>query len=71
MGPDRLLAHHEGAIDPKLADWIKHQIDSVSGMGPGTIVAILGVLIVVFPLVLGILAVRARRQQQRQGEDSN
>ena len=56
-----ILAHHEGEIDPKLADWIKHQIDAVVGQGPGTIVAALGVLIVVFPLVLGILAVRKRR----------
>jgi hypothetical protein len=71
VGPDRLLAHHAGAIDPKLADWIKHQIDSVSGLGPGTIVIVLGAMIVVFPLVLGVLAVRARRQQQQQGEDSN
>jgi len=61
VGPDLILAHHEGAIDPKLVDWIKHQVDAVVGQGPGTIVAALGVLIVMFPLVLGILAIRKHR----------
>lgn len=53
-----VLAHHEVAIDPTLVDWIRHQIDSVTGLGPGTIVFALGAIVVLIPLVIGGMALR-------------
>lgn len=59
MGITAYLLHHSESIDPTLLDWIRHEIDAVVGLGPVTIVLILGALIVAFPVAL-ILA--ARRQ---------
>lgn len=61
MWPFRWLLHHGEAIDPTLADWIRHKIDDVVGLEPGAIVAVLGVVIVAFPLGLGAMALRRRR----------
>ena len=51
------VLHHSESIDPTLLDWIRHEIDSVAGLGPATIVAVLGVVIVAFPVGL-LLAAR-------------
>jgi hypothetical protein len=56
------VLHHSEAIDPTLADWIRHKIDDVVGLEPGAIVAILGVVILAFPLWLGFTAARERRR---------
>jgi hypothetical protein len=53
------VLHHSESIDPTLLDWIRHEIDSVLGLGPVTIVAVLGALIVAFPVTL-MLAARRR-----------
>lgn len=50
------VLHHSEAIDPTLADWIRHEIDAVLGLGPVSIVLVLGVLIVAFPLALLVAA---------------
>jgi len=57
------VLHHSEAIDPTLAEWIRHKIDDVLGLEPGTIVAILGVAILAFPIWLGISAARQRRRE--------
>jgi hypothetical protein len=57
--------HHSEAIDPTLAEWIRQKIDDILGLDPSTIVVILGVVILVFPLALGILASRRRRALAR------
>lgn len=61
-----ILAHHEAAIDPTLVDWIRHQIDSVTGLGPGTIVFALGAIVVAVPLVIGVMALRNRRRSMKE-----
>jgi hypothetical protein len=55
------VLHHSESIDPTLLDWIRHEIDSVVGLGPETIVALLGVVIIAFPVAL---LVAARRQSK-------
>ncbi len=55
-----LLLHHSEAVDPTLIDWIRHEIDSILGLDPSTIVIILGTLIVAFPVALMVLARRQR-----------
>jgi hypothetical protein len=59
------LLHHSESIDPTLLDWIRHEIDSIVGLGPSTIVLILGVLIVSFP-VLVLLSARRQHRAGRQ-----
>lgn len=57
------VLHHAEAIDPDLVDRLRHEIDAITGFEPSTIVLLIGVLIVVFPVVLlALFAVRARRQ---------
>jgi hypothetical protein len=61
------LLHHSESIDPTLVDWIRHEIDSILGFGPVTIVALLGALIVAFPVAL----LFAARREARSGGQSD
>ena len=54
------LLHHSDSIDPTLIDWIRHEIDSILGLEPLTIVLVLGAVIVAFPVALALLAKRQR-----------
>ena len=60
----RSALHHAESIDPTLAEWIRHKIDDILGLDPGTIVAILGVVILAFPIWLGISAARQHRGKE-------
>jgi hypothetical protein len=64
------LLHHSESIDPTLLDWIRHEIDSIFGLGPLTLVALLGALIVTFPVVL-MLSARRHNKASRQTYLSN
>ena len=59
-----VLAHHSEPGDPRLLAWIQDQIDALVGLGPGTIVFGLGILIVAIPVgILGVYMLdRARRR---------
>ena len=60
-----VLAHHSEAADPELIEWIKHQIDAIFGLGPATIVIVLGLVIVAMPLaVVGFYLVHRARQRR-------
>ncbi len=59
------VLHHGEAIDPTLAEWIRHKIDDLVGLDPGTIAAVLGVVIVALPIWLGATAIRRRRRVLR------
>ncbi|MEZ4503561.1 MAG: hypothetical protein R3C39_13115 [Dehalococcoidia bacterium] len=56
--------HHSEAIDPTLIAWIRDEIDHLLGLDPSTIVAILGLAIIAFPLWLGISASRQRARME-------
>ncbi|MCH8229216.1 MAG: hypothetical protein IIA53_02695 [Chloroflexi bacterium] len=58
LGP---LLHHSEPIDPTLWEWLSAKIDHVLGLSPGVMVLILGTLIVLFPIVVMVVAVRRRR----------
>ena len=57
----RSVLHHGEAIDPTLAEWIRHKIDDLVGLEPATIAIVLGVVIVALPIALGVAAVRRGR----------
>ena len=56
-----ILLHHGEAADPTLLRWIRERMDAILGVGPATIVVVLGVLIVAFPVALLVRVHRARR----------
>lgn len=60
------LLHHSEAIDPTLIEWIRHEIDDITGLEPGSIATILGLVILAFPVWLGVsAALRQRRDRSR------
>jgi len=46
------VLHHAEAVDPDLVDRIRHTIDDVTGFAPSTIVLLIVVPVVLFPLLL-------------------
>jgi hypothetical protein len=56
------LLHVSGPIDPTLWAWLSDKIDHVLGVSPGIFLAIVGTLIVAFPIVVMVVAVRRRRE---------
>ena len=59
--PGRIVAHHSEAVDPTLVEWLRHQIDRMTGLDSDVSVLILGSLIALFPVVLLLLVWRQRR----------
>lgn len=59
------VLHHGEAIDPTLAEWIRHKIDDLVGLDPATIAVVLGAVIVTLPIGLGVVAMRHRRALER------
>ena len=47
-----MAAHHGEAADPRLLGWIKHLLDQMIGLGPWTVVAGLGFIVVAIPVVV-------------------
>ena len=59
------LLHVSEPIDPTLWAWLSDKIDHTLGVSPGVLVVIIGTLIVVFPIIVMIMAVRRRRAMER------
>ena len=59
--PLRILLHHSESADPTLIRWIRETIDAITGLGPQTIVLVLGVIIIAFPLTIAWMASRRRK----------
>ena len=47
-----VAAHHGEAADPRLLGWIKHLLDQMIGLGPWTVVAGLGFIVVAIPVMV-------------------
>ncbi len=62
-----LILHHAEYVDPTLIDWIKDKIDQIFGVGPTTIVIVLGLVTVAFPVALMALALRRARRARSRG----
>ncbi len=60
-----VLAHHSEPGDPVLMEWIRHQIDSILGLGPAVIVIGLGAVIVAIPLAIMVVFWAQRMRQRR------
>tara|TARA_B100000315_G_scaffold257171_1_gene305112 strand:+ start:684 stop:917 length:234 start_codon:yes stop_codon:yes gene_type:complete len=62
-----LSRHHGESVDPDLFERIKDLLDSVLGVGPWTIVAGLGVLILLMPLSVVVFYLAQRRRHPDPG----
>ena len=58
-----VLAHHSEPSDPVLLRWILDTAEKLLGYGPLEIVIPVGIVVVLFPTALGVLALRSRRRQ--------
>lgn len=64
------LLHHAEAVDPDLVDRIRHEIDAITGFEPSTIVLLIGLLIVIFPIaMLTLFALRMHRRARAHAID--
>ncbi len=60
-----ILAHHSEAADPALVAWIKHQLDSMLGLGPLAMVIALGAVILLIPSVIMFVYLVQRLRRDR------
>jgi hypothetical protein len=60
LNPLTIVAHHSEGIDPTLWEWIQHQLDELIGFSPGVMVLVFGLIIVVIPVGLLFVALRAK-----------
>jgi hypothetical protein len=56
------VAAHQGEADPDLLEWIKARLDQLLGMGPWTIITLLGLLVVTIPLSIVVFYLTQRRR---------
>jgi hypothetical protein len=52
------LAHHSEPIDPTLWEWLSTKMNHMLGVDSGSMVLILGAIIVLFPIVVMVLVWR-------------
>ena len=52
----RLFLLHQGdAADPELIHWLKDRMDEILGLGPWTMVAAMGAIVIAIPLAIGLV----------------
>ena len=70
-----MARHHGEAADPDLLEWIKDRLDHLLGLGPWTVVAVVGLLVLLIPISVVVLYLVQRRQfgvvpNRSNGDDS-
>ena len=58
-----IRAHHSEPTDPELLEWLVHAVDLVLGQGPVVMVVLIGVVVLLIPLAIAVLALRRRGRQ--------
>ena len=59
-----IRAHHSEPTDPELLEWLVHAVDLVLGQGPVVMVVLIGVVVLLIPLAIAVLALRRRGGRQ-------
>lgn len=60
-----VAGHHDEAADPDLLEWIKGFLDHALDLGPWTVVAVLGLLIVSIPVGISAFYLLQQRRASR------
>ena len=55
-----MRAHHSEPTDSELLEWLVHTLDSILGQGPVVMVVLIGVVVLLIPLAIAVLALRRR-----------
>ena len=55
-----MRAHHSEPTDSELLEWLVHTLDSILGQGPVVMVVLIGVVVLLIPLTIAVLALRRR-----------
>ncbi|MDE2836998.1 MAG: hypothetical protein OXL97_05750 [Chloroflexota bacterium] len=55
-----MRAHHSEPTDSELLGWLVHTLDSILGQGPVVMVVLIGVVVLLIPLAIAVLALRRR-----------
>ena len=63
-----VMAHH-GEADPRLLVWIKDLLDQLIGLGPWTVVALIGLLILAMPIGLSVFYLVQQRRAAASSKD--
>ncbi len=63
------VAAHHGEADPRLLVWIKDLLDQLIGLGPWTVVALIGVLILAMPIGLSAFYLVQQRRNAASIQD--
>ncbi len=66
-----ILAHHPESGDPRLLEWIKHQLDAIFGLGPLLVVIVLGLIVISIPTAILVVYVVQRRTFGKLGAGSS
>ena len=61
--PNSVVTHHADSIDPTLLEWILHEIETILNLGPVAIVVVIGLVMLLLPLGLAIVAIRRQRRK--------
>ena len=61
-GPVLSVAAHGGELDIHLLEWIKNLLDDILGLGDWAVVALIGAVILVIPVVLMALYLVQRKR---------
>ncbi len=59
-----IRAHHSEPTDSELLEWLVHTVDLVLGQGPVVMVVLIGVVVILIPLAIAVLALRRRGGRQ-------
>ena len=60
-----LLAHHSEPGDPILLAWIQDRIDAILGLGPETVVFVVGLFIVSMPIAIMVFYLTQRSRMRK------
>ena len=60
-----LLAHHSEPGDPTLLAWIQDRIDAILGLGPETVVFVVGLFIVSMPIAIMVFYLTQRSRMRK------